>query len=270
MRRASALAALVFACAGCGDDVATDLGASNDLSALADAAADHGVDLAPLDATCTLQHFSGFVTGSPTEQRLDCTCGCIVDDFDSNIVSGYWGKPTAGNASYDPMPGNGLGIIVATPDGGGASVGGLNSLVPLEPFYLDGDFDVLVDWRAAALSNEAHVILGVQDTTPTGHYSVERTRDASGADLYVATLGGIAPVSAATTATSGTLELKRTGAAVQALADGTAISQFTGAGTARMSLILTVALAGCSGSGCELEAVFHHARMTRGALVDRP
>jgi hypothetical protein len=269
MKRALAIAAACLL-AGCGDDVANDLGAPADLSALADAAADHGVDLAPLDATCTLQRFTGFFVGSPTEQRLDCTCGCIVDDFDSNIVNGYWGKPTAGNASYDPMPGNGLGVVVATPDGGGASIGGLNSLAPVEPFYLDGDFDLLVDWKAAALPNDAHVILTAQDGTALGHYAVERTRDVGGNDLYVATLGGIAPVSAATTATSGTLELKRTGATVQALADGAPISQFTGAGTARMSLILTVALASCSGGGCEFEGVFHHARMTRGAIVDRP
>jgi hypothetical protein len=277
MRGPRALALVLAAlAAGCGDDSANDLGVADggaDLSAAADAAADQSVaiDLAPLDATCGLERFAGFIPGSLTLQRVDCTCGCVIDSFESNIVSGYWGKPTVGNATYDPMLGVGLGISLATPDGGGAAIGALNSLSALEPFYLDGDFDLLVDYSLSGpLPDDSHVLLTVQDTSPTGKYILERERTLAGGDDYAATLGGVGAVTLATSAASGTLELERNGATVKAIADGTAVSQFTGAGTARMSLILTGALASCPGGGCEFTVVFHNARMTRGALTDRP
>jgi hypothetical protein len=165
----------------------------------------------------------------------------------------------------------GLAIALATPDGGGASVGAVNSLSPVEPFWLDGDFDLLVDYRLTGpLPDDAHVLLTVQDATPTGHYVVARERLAGSGDVYSATLGGIAKITLATTAASGTLELQRNGAAIKALADGAAVSQFTGAGTARVQLILTGALASCAGTGCAFTVVFSNARLTRGAITDRP
>ncbi|HZS42214.1 MAG TPA: hypothetical protein VFF06_35535 [Polyangia bacterium] len=267
---------LAAALAGCGDDAQPngDGGGAADLSAVADGGADQAVsapDLTLVDATCALHRFSGFFTGNPTEQRLDCTCGCIIDDFDSNIVNGYWGKPTAGNATLEPMAGVGLAIALATPDGGGASVGAVNSLSPVEPFWLDGDFDLLVDYSLSGpLPDDAHVLLTVQDTSATGHYIVGRERLSGTGDVYSATLGGIAPVTISTTAASGTLELQRNGSSIKALADGSAVSQFTGAGTARVQLILTGALASCPGTGCAFTVTFHNARMMRGAITDRP
>ncbi len=260
-----AAAIFALALAGCGGDQGTpdgsDLGAgADDLSVARDLAL-------PVDAVCVHQLFTGFAGTSPTERRLDCACGCTIDKMTGGFVAGFWGVPTTPGASLTPTDA-GFQFFLAPPDGG-VAIATVNSQAPVAPFYLDGDYDLFVDYALqGALPAGGHAILNVQDVTPTGHFTVERENISGTGDVYGATLGGIPQVTMVTAATSGTLELKRVGAAVHAIADGTEVSQFTGASTGRVLLAITGALADC-GPGCTATVVFSNARMTAGALVDR-
>jgi hypothetical protein len=265
VKRAALIALLVAGCGG--DHNAPDGGGDGgpggaDLSAVADL---HG----PVDASCVLQLFGGFGGASTTERLVDCTCGCIIDRFESGIIAGFWGVPTTAGASFTPTDA-GLQLSLAPPDGG-LAIGAVNSSSPVAPFYLDGNFDLQVDYRLSGpLPPDAHVVLTVADMTATGHYAVERERTAGGQDVYSASLGGIAPVTLATTAAAGTLELSRSGSTVKATADGAQVSQFTGANGARLGLVISGALNDCGGGPCAMTVTFHNARMNGGALVDRP
>lgn len=263
------LVAAAWLASGCGNGSRSDGGA--DLSAVSgDLGAPRDLS-ASGDLSCVHQTFAGFAGTTANERRLDCTCGCDVDTFESGVVSGFW-NVAAGESGVVPLVGVGLELEVASD--GGTALSALNSESPLGPFYLDGDFDLLVDWRLAAPPPPgAHLTLNLSDQSGTvnGSYSLERERTTAGNGDFTAQLGGIAPVQIATTAESGTLELARSGFAVRALADGNLISQFTGASKGRLTVAFSAAVQGCvsDGGACQLTVVWHRMRMTGGALVDR-
>jgi hypothetical protein len=258
--------ALFLAMIGCDNGPAMprvpDGAAPLDLQAPADLAVPPG----PLDATCKLQTFMSFEGYSPTLRLLDCTCGCIVDKLDNATVNAWWGEVMIGTSSFNPMV---TGLELDVTSTGLTALAALNSQSAAGPFYLDGDFDVLVDYSLpVALPADGHVLLTVQDPGAQVSYAVERNRDAAGNDQYTGTLAGLPPISMSTSAMTGTLELKRTGSTVAAIADGATVTKYISAGTGRFVLILTSAIGSCSGS-CSLRAVLRNVHMTGGALVDR-
>jgi len=257
--------------AGCDHNDDLNDGGVADLSVVFDDAG-NPLDLsAPGDLLCVPQTFGGFFGVTPSERRFDCSCGCTVDPFTGSVVAGFWNSAVPG-ATFAPST-NGLSVSVTSSDGG-VAIGALNSLNPASPFYIDGDFDLLIDYQLVGTPPQgAHLILStLNETLPgsSGTYRVERERDGAGTHQYSAELGGISPVKLATSATQGTLELQRTGFAFRALADGTQVTQFLGGAKARMTIVLTAALdVGCTGPGCELQIVWRNLRLKQGALVDR-
>jgi hypothetical protein len=261
------LAALSIA-TGCSDDdnSPTDGGGGDEGANNVDGA---GVDLFGADLSCMYGFFPGFGGASATERRYDCPCGCTIDPFTSAAsVSGIW-NGTNMHATFTPTT-TGLEVGV---DGtaGTPAIGGLASFNSTGPFFLDGDFDLLVDYDLVGTPPpNAHAILRVDNLKSglNGVYTVERLTTAASANQYSAALAGILPVAVATTATSGTLELKRNGFTLQAIADGSMITQYTGAVQDRLAILVTVGLDTCGGS-CAFTVRWKNLRLNSGALVDR-
>ncbi len=267
------LALSVVCFAACGDDGSgsgLDGGNGDGPDQSVNGDGNTGVDFAsPVDATCMLQTFTGFPGISAQLRRLDCSCGCVIDSFDTTQVSGFWNGSVM-DSTFNPTV-TGLNVTPAIGDGG-VAFGGLTSINPANTFFLDGDFDVLIDYQLeTALPNDAQASLQVNNLKPpvNSTYTVERQRSVGGAQLYSAAVAGIQPVTAATTATTGTLELERTGFTIRAVADGTEVTRFTGAVQDRLALLLTAGVNSCSGGGCTFTVRWRNLRMTRGALVDR-
>jgi hypothetical protein len=268
MRRGLLLPVFALAlAAGCGKDESNDGGA--DMAVPVDDAG-NPLDLtggASSDMVCANQTFAGFFGMTPSERRIECTCGCTIDPFTGASVSAYWSSPVPG-ALYTPGA-TGLGVAVGSD--GGVAVAALNSLNPASPFYLDGDFDMLIDYQIIGTpANGSHIVLNALNSTlagGSGTYRVERERTTAGVNQYSAELGGIAPVKLATTATQGTLRIERQDFTFRASADGTQVTQFLGGVRARMEIVLTAAIEGCA--GCTLQIVWKNLRLAKGTLVDR-
>ncbi len=271
---------LILLLAAC-DDVASPPDATSDLSMIVDAA----VGEAPpphTDSGCTIETFAGFLGISPEERHVSCACGCTIDHFSSQAISDFWGMVLSPGAAFDPTL-NGLNVVLdPTVDGGvgtdgGVTVAGLNSRVLTGPFFIDGDFDLLVDYALyAPLPLDAHVQFYVQANPagPVGTFSIERGRTSAGANVYSTTLGSSAPVPQASLQQAGTLEIVRTGSTVQAIADGQLLSQRVGAATTRLTLILTGGMTGCGGgvdggARCRAAFAWKNLRALKGTLVDR-
>jgi hypothetical protein len=226
-------------------------------------------DLSGYDATCALQKFQGFPGTSPSLRRLDCPCGCVIDPFETTLIAGYW-NGSVQDTTFNPTV-TGLAVTPSPPDGG-AAFASLTSINPSDPFFLDGDFDLLVDYQLlTTLPNDSHATLEVNNLKPPTNstYSIERQRSTGGVEQYQAAVAGIQPVSQATAATSGTLELKRTGFTLAALADGTEVTRFTGAVQDRLAILLSAGLGDCTGAGCSFTVKWHNLRLVTGSLVDR-
>jgi hypothetical protein len=267
--RSVALVASLLLVVGCGEDEGAT--ARHDLAASGDLAAPSGVgDLGPDLSACVPRMFLGFFGTSDTPRSLDCTCGCVIDSFDGQFVASYWGNPHTTNAVFQGQPGTGLALTLTHAPGAGVESGGLNSFSPVAPFFLAGDFDVLVDYKLLTpLPPDTHLVLGVQPKL--GSDSVERARAADGSDQVAANLGG-ALVTQASAATAGTLELQRTGGTVAALVDGIKVAQSVGGALEPVALTLAGAIASCSvdgGASCSATLVWHNLRMKSGSLVDR-
>jgi hypothetical protein len=257
---------VALALVGCDDDATSprDLAA-----AVADLAAPPGSDLsARSDASCTLQHFMGFPGMSDVERRLDCSCGCIIDPLDDTIVNGMWGLPKSSGGSYAPGP-DGLAVTVAR--NGTTEFAALVSTSPVNPFFLDGDFDVSVDYELrGAIPPDAHAQLSA--ATPANNNTVERARLTDGSQTAQAIFPGVPPAAHADSSTSGTLELFKKSGTIEAIADGSLVSQRVGVTDTRFSLQLFVTLGACDPDGgdqCSFTVAWKNLRMTGGSLVDR-
>ena len=268
MTCARVLLAVLFL-AGCSsDNGGADGGGSRDLSA---GSGDLGVgDLAgPVDATCRFGTFAGFFGAATNEQRFDCPCGCTIDTFEESAVSGLWN----GSVQSSMLHGTSTGLeVTPEPPDGGTAFAGLSSVNPNGRFFLDGDFDLLIDYQLVTpLPPDGHASLQVNDLTqnPNGVYTVERSRQMSGESDYSTQLAGILPVNMATSATASTLELTRMGTVVRAVADGKELSRYTGAIRARLAIVLGVGVGSCAGAGCSFTVKWHNLRLQSGSLVDR-
>jgi len=241
-----------------------------------------GADLTGADLTCTVRQFPGFPGVSSVERSFDCSCGCILDSFaNAASVSGFW-NGTMQSASYFVPTASGLEMVVDTSQGAPA-IAGLSSTNVSNQWFLSGDFDLTVEYEiVGAMVSDGHAILQVNDLKGalTSVYTVERDRTHAAADQYTGTVAGITPVSVATSSTSGTLELKRTGVVLQAIAEGIMVTQYTGAVTDRMAVLLTTGLEGpcpldggaaVDGSvpGCRLSVRWKNLRLSSGVVVDR-
>ncbi len=187
-------------------------------------------------------------------------------------MSGFWGQPASSGGSYAPG-GSGLAVTVTRTDM--TEFAALVSTSPVSPFYLDGDFDVTVDYELrGAVPPDAHAML--QAATPANNNTVERARLPlpDGSEVARSLFPGVTPVAKPDDNTRGTLELFRQGGTVEAIADGALVSQFIGAGaTTRFSLQLFATLGACdnddAGAGCSFTVAWSHLSMIGGALVDR-
>ncbi len=200
---------------GCGDDTtAMTHAGGDDMSAQLG-----GEDLSSLPAdlpSCAAgpRTFLGYPGANATLLTFDCSCGCLIDGFANTLVNGNWGSSTSGGASFVPTS-SGLGMALATTTTSTSpSLASLASEGPIARFFLDGDFDMQVDYdlNASAPPGESHLVLGVRKpNTVQGIpvYEVERARQADGSEVYVTQLGGVPAVQVATAATQGTLRLAR-------------------------------------------------------------
>lgn len=271
--RATILVLFVALAAGCGDDSGggTDLAAAagDDLAASADLAGDLG---------CSFGTFPGF-GGVQTATSFDCSCGCMIDSMELDGVAGIWGKSTTSGAMFVPMPGVGLGVSLTT--SGTLEQAGLASEAgPSFPsvFYLDGDFDLLVDYDFGATPppGPAELVLGVRKPevlSGTPQYEVERERLADGSDAYATMLGGVPATLKPTTATHGTLELQRVGYTLTSLADGQQVATLVSNYPGRLVVTLAATLSGCSGdagASCGYQPRWHLMRLNSGKLVNMP
>ena len=228
--------------------------------------ADEGVpDLQrPPDAQCTFERFSGFLGTVPSERRLDCRCGCSVDTFDEAAVQPFWTAVTQ-NARVRPQTNIGVGFELEPSDGGMSSAA-LQSTGPGASFFLDGDFDLLVDYFAGAAPPPGAALL-----LEVGAYAIVRDRSDAGGRYAARGPGGALSIS--TSALAGTLELTRAGGTVSAFADGQKLGDVGAGDSTRLQLALRAQgrcdVADDGGAGCQFVTVWHNLRLTKGALVDR-
>src|SRR5438876_8732668 len=102
-----------FLLAACDDD-STDLkidmtaGGGDDLSSTV------GADFASGDLPCTYRLFNGFIGAQTSLSYFACPCGCLIDSFESASVSPLWGASHSTNASFAPMAGVGLGVMLTS------------------------------------------------------------------------------------------------------------------------------------------------------------
>jgi hypothetical protein len=167
---------------------------------------------------------------------------------------------------------NGLTVTISQDRDAGIGVATLASFAGPSPFFLEGDFDLLVDYAiVGALPHDAHALL-VLDNTPNdvnAHYDIARESAPGGADNYSSGLGGVPPVKLSTADTSGTLELMRTGSTIQSLAGGTQVTQLVSATKARLSILLTVAIGDMCNTSCTMSVRWSNLRLKSGTIVDR-
>ena len=275
MTRALILPLLVAAAVGC-DDTSNgvgDGGAGGDQSVALDGGGPPPPDLfgqPPPDMTCINQQFLGFLGASAGERRVSCACGCTIDPFsNASQVNQIW-NGTIMSTTFAPST-SGLSVTPDSPDGGTA-IGALTSLNPAGPFFLDGDFDLLVDYElTGTLPPSAEALLQVNNPKPPidSTYTIERQTTGAGVNEYRASLAGIQPVEQASAKTSGTLELTREGFTVRAVADGSEISRYTGDKGNRLAILLTAGVTGCAGGSCRFTVKWRNLRLVSGMLVDR-
>lgn len=263
---------------GCGDDTTTmGHSAAGDLSAQTS-----GDDLSvasPDMATCMFRTFLGYPGANASLLTFDCSCGCMIDAFANTIVNENWGASTSGGASFVPMA-SGLEMSLATTTTSSApSLASLASQGPIARFFLDGDFDLQVDYAmsTSAPPGEAHLVLGVRKpNTVEGIpvYEVERARLADGSEVYLTQLGGVPAVQVATTAAHGTLRLTRAGFTLKSYGDGQLVSTLIAQDANRVEVTLAGALVSCSdadaGASCTYEPSWRNLQLNHGTLVNQP
>ena len=270
------LLVLALLAGGCGDDTTTasaDLGGSGD-----DMPAVTGFDFSRTgDLICDNMFFGGF-NGVPTSLAIfACPCGCVVDAMETGGVNPMWGATRTTGSSFVGIANVGLGEDLEY--SGTAAQLGLYSVGPTAQFFLDGDFDMLLDYDlVTAPPGETHLILGVRDpgtVAGTQTFELEREQMADGTNYYATMLGGVPSAMVATTATHGTIEIKRAGFTYTSYGDGALVSTLIATKAPRVAVTVTGALNGCTtsdggGASCGYEPRFHNLRLASGTLVNLP
>ena len=265
---------LALLAGGCGDDTTSgtgDMGAGSgeDLSLA------NGDLSATGDMPCN-RLFGGFGTGATTLAVFACPCGCTIDAMDAMSVSGLWGATNTANSNFVPILNVGLGEDLHYH--GSLEQLGLYSAGPIEQFFLDGDFDLLIDYDLVSPPpGESHLILSVRNpgtVQGTQTFEVEREQLADGSNAYGTMLGGVPPVSLPTTATHGTLRMTRHQYTYTTYGDGTMVSTLIAQQAPRVAVTITATLNGCTvgdqGASCAYQPRFHNLRLASGTLVNLP
>jgi hypothetical protein len=150
---------------------------------------------------------------------------------------------------------------------------------PTSRFFLDGDFDIRVEYDLGPTPppGTAKLILGTrkpQMLNGTPQYEVEREQRADGSNFHSSMLGGVPTVEQATTATRGVLRMKREGFTVTSYAGTTAITTLIAQEAGRLSITLNASLQGCTASDlgmtCSYMPRWHKLELISGTLAALP
>lgn len=267
MRSLAITLGLVLALGACGDDGPTDLGPSFDLS---------GPDLPitlPDLSSCPAPSFNGFPGDSDAERRLDCTgCGCSIDPLSSAALTGLWARTLLSAEITDEAD----GLAIRADGSQGPAFASLSSLNPGGDFYLDGDFDLRIDYALGQLVRGGKVSLRI-DVTSGLFWEVARARPVDAFEAHFGSLGGVV-ASKPSTSESGTLRLVRQGLTIIAYANGEEIGKTFSGAAGRAAIFFSAGVTGCDsadggavdgGSACVLTAKLRDLRLASGAIVDR-
>jgi hypothetical protein len=275
MRALCLVVLLAGSLVGCDDD---STGHAGDMGAGGDDLFFGGVDFAGGDLLCSYRSFNGFI-GVPTSLVVfDCPCGCTVDGMESSVVNPMWGQSHSPSSSFAPIVGTALGEELHFDGSSGFEFDALYSVGPTAQFFLDGDFDMLVDYDLVSPPpGETHLVVSVRDPgTVMGIqiFDIEREQLADGSNSYVTMLGGVPSNAIATTATHGTLRMTRQGFTYKTYGDGNLVSMLIAQKAPRVAVNVTATLNGCttsdSGATCSYQPRFHNLRLASGTLVNLP
>ena len=273
MRFVCLVALLAGTALGCDDDTTSH---AQDMSAGSGDLIFGGVDLAGGDLLCSYRSFNGFVGAQTSLAVFDCACGCTVDGMESSAVNPIWGASHTPSSSFAPIAGVGLGEDLHY--NGSLEQLGLYSVGPTAQFFLDGDFDLLIDYDLVSPPpGETHLVVSVRDPgTVQGIqiFDIEREQLADGSHYYVTMLGGVPSNQIATTATHGTLRMTRQGFTYNTYGDGAAVSTLIAQKAPRVAVTVAATLGGCTtsdmGASCNYQPRFHNLRLATGTLVNLP
>jgi hypothetical protein len=197
--------------------------------------------------------------------------------METGFVNPMWGATNTTGSSFMPITNVGLGEYLSY--AGSVAQLGLYSVGPTAQFFLAGDFDMLIDYDlVSAPPGETHLIVGVRDpmlVAGTQTFELEREQMADGSNYYATMLGGVPSAMVATSATHGTLELKRAGFTYTSYGDGALVSTLIAQKAPIVAVTVTGTLNGCStsdggGATCGYVPRFHNLRLASGTLVNLP
>ena len=185
------LLVLVLLAGGCGDDTTT---ASGDMSAGGDDQSFAGADFAGAgDLPCTNRMFNGFNGVQTSLVVFACPCGCTVDAMESTVTNPMWGATKTAGSTFAPIAGVALGEDLHY--SGTVAQLGLYSVGPTAQFFLDGDFDMLVDYDLVSTPpGESHLLMSVRDPGAVQSiqtFDIEREQLSDGSGYYATMLGGV-------------------------------------------------------------------------------
>jgi hypothetical protein len=231
---------------------------------------------------CVPPVFLGFRDGGSVSP-LDCNqCGCLIDALnDTNSIAEKFGHGAISSFS-ESVSDAGLTLTgtnaYEVPGAGNGNQGDYDYYNSPGRFYLDGDFDLELDYHIITWPSGAHLqlyALGPPADMALSYYSPEgiiQIYDNQGADrlwLYV----DARTLDVDTTALTGTMRIRRTGNVLCASVLGHEQNCHTGTSPARpfVQIELVTQDSGC-GSNCfvNVQARLSRMRLLRGSLVDKP
>ncbi len=266
---------LALLAGGCGDDTTDQPG---DMMASADDLSVARVDLAGTgDMTCVYRSFPGFSGVQTQLTYFSCACGCTLDLMESSGVNPMWGATKTTGSNFAPIFGVALGEDLLY--SGNVALLGLYSAGPTAQFFLDGDFDMSIDYDLVSTPpGQSHLLMSVRDPGAVQSiqtFDIEREQLSDGSNYYATMLGGVPSNMVATTATHGTLRLVRTGFTYTSYGDGTMISTLIASQAPRVAVTVTATLNDCSnsdggGASCGYQPRVHNLRLASGTLANLP
>jgi hypothetical protein len=266
---------LVVLAGGCGDDTTTGTG---DMSAGGDDLSSAGADFAGAgDMPCVNRMFNGFNGVQTTLAVFACPCGCTVDGMESSVLNPMWGATKTSGSNFAPIAGVGLGEDLHY--SGNLETLGLYSVGPTAQFFLDGDFDMLVDYDLVSTPpGQTHLLMSVRDPGAVQSiqtFDIEREQLPDGSGYYATMLGGVPSNMITSAATHGTLRLTRQGFMYNSYADGATVSTLIASKAPRVAVNITATLNDCSNAdggmtACAYQPRFHNLRLASGTLVNLP
>lgn len=236
-----------------------------------------GVDLSVTgDLISCGRAFNGFNGVQTSTAFFACPCGCTIDSMEASVVNPMWGATHTPNSSFAPIAGVALGEQLRF--AGSVEQLGLYSVGPTAQFYLDGDFDLRLDYDlVTAPPGQTHLIVSVRDPGAVQSiqtFDIEREQLSDGSNYYATMLGGVPSNMVATSATKGTLRLTRQGFTYTAYGDGNLVSTLIAQKAPRVAVTVTATLNDCTtsdaGATCGYEPRFHNLRLATGTLVNLP